>query len=175
MIAAVRAVDDGEEQGVRLSYRTTLPAAMSAMLALERAVHDSTLEPLLLELVKMRASQINGCAHCLDMHSKDARAIGESEQRLHLLAAWREAHCYDARERAALAWCESLTRVAETGAPESDYAPLTEVFSDEEIAALTYAIVAINGWNRLAVGLRAPVGGYVSRRGTPAGPRDAVS
>jgi AhpD family alkylhydroperoxidase len=148
---------------------------LKPLFALGAQVEASGLEHPLLELVKMRASQINGCAHCLDMHSKDARAIGESEQRLHLVAAWREAHCYDARERAALAWCESLTRVAETGAPESDYAPLTEVFSDEEIAALTYAIVAINGWNRLAVGLRAPVGGYVSRRGTPAGPRDAVS
>jgi AhpD family alkylhydroperoxidase len=174
MIAALRALDDGEEQGVRLSYRTALPAAMSGMLALQRAVDDGTLEPRLLELVKLRASQINGCAHCLEMHSKDARAIGEDEQRLHLLAAWREAPCYDARERAALAWCESLTRVSETGAPDSDYAPLREVFSDEEIAVLTYAIVAINGWNRLAVGLRAPVGGYVSRRVRPAGPRDAA-
>ena len=147
---------------MRLSYRTALPAGMSGMLALERAVHDSSLEPLLLELVKMRASQINGCAHCLDMHSKDARALGEDEQRLHLLAAWREAPGYSERERAALAWCESLTRLADTGAPDSDYEPLTGLFSGEEIAALTFAIVAINGWNRLAVGLRAPVGGYVS-------------
>jgi AhpD family alkylhydroperoxidase len=164
----------GERAEARPSYRTGLPAAMSAMLGLERAVHDSPLEPRLLELVKMRASQINGCAHCLDMHSKDARAIGESEERLHLLAAWREAPCYDPRERAALAWCESLTRISATGAPDADYAPLTGLFSDEEIVALTYAIVAINAWNRLAVGLRAPVGNYVSRRGRPAGTQDAA-
>jgi AhpD family alkylhydroperoxidase len=147
---------------VRLDYQKALPHALNAMVALERAVHDSTLEPELLELVKLRASQINGCAHCLDMHSKDARARGEDEQRLHLLAAWREAPVYSDRERAALAWCESLTRVAESGAPDADYAPLAAAFSEEEIAALTFAIVAINGWNRLAVGLRAPVGDYVS-------------
>jgi AhpD family alkylhydroperoxidase len=152
---------------MRVDYYTAAPPAMRGMAALERAVHDGPLEPLLLELVKMRASQLNGCAHCLDMHSKDARALGESEQRLHLLAAWREAPCYSARERAALAWCESLTRIGDTGAPEDDYAPLIEVFSEEEIALLTFAIVAINGWNRLAVGLRAPVGDYVSRRRPP--------
>ncbi len=159
---------------MRVNYRTTLPAALSAMLALERAVDHGTLEPRLLELVKTRASQINGCAHCLDMHSKDARALGEDEQRLHVLAAWREAPFYSDRERAALAWCESLTRLADTGAPESDYGRLTEVFSDEEIVVLTYAIVAINGWNRLAVGLRAPVGDYVSRRAAPTGLRNAA-
>ena len=109
---------------MRLDYRTSLPAGLKGMLALEQAVHDSSLEPRLLELVKMRASQINGCAHCLDMHSKDARALGEDEQRLHLLAAWREAPVYSDRERAALAWCETLTRVAETGAPDADFAPL---------------------------------------------------
>lgn len=147
---------------MRLDFQKVLPAGRDAMRALERAVHDSALEPELLELIKLRASQINGCAHCLDMHSKDARARGESEQRLHLLAAWREAPVYSDRERAALAWCESLTRLADTGAPDSDYALLPAVFSDQEIAALTYAIVAINGWNRLAVGLRAPIGDYVS-------------
>jgi AhpD family alkylhydroperoxidase len=147
---------------MRLDYRTALPAALQGLLTLERAVHQSTLEPALLELVKTRASQINGCAYCLDMHTKDARARGESEQRLHVLAAWREAPLYDDRERAALAWCEALTRLPETGAPDDDYGPLTEHFSEEEIAALTYAIVAINGWNRLAVGFRSPVGDYVS-------------
>ncbi len=147
---------------MRLDLRSALPAGLDGMLGLEGAVRASTLEPALLELVRMRASQINGCAHCLDMHSKDARASGEGEQRLHLLAAWREAPFYSDRERAALAWCEALTRVAETGAPDADYAPLTERFSEEEIAALTFAIVAINGWNRLAIGLRAPVGDDVS-------------
>ena len=147
---------------MRVDYQAAQPAAMRAMVALEKAFHESTLEPELIELVKMRASQINGCGFCLDMHSKDARARGEEEQRLYVLPAWREAPFYSDRERAALAWCESLTRLPETGAPDADYEPLRELFSDEEIAALTYAIVAINGWNRLAVGLRAPVGDYVS-------------
>ena len=127
-----------------------------------RAVDAAGLEPLLLELVKMRASQINGCAYCLDMHSKDARALGESEQRLHLLAAWREASCYDARERAALAWCEDLTLISKQGAPDAVYEELEQTFSAHEIVALTLAIVAINGWNRLAISMRTPVGSYVS-------------
>ncbi|MCD6726361.1 MAG: carboxymuconolactone decarboxylase family protein [Solirubrobacteraceae bacterium] len=132
------------------------------MLALERAVTAGGLEPELLELVKMRASQINGCAYCLDKHSKDARARGETEQRLHVLAAWREAPFYSDRERAALAWCEALTLVAETGAPDDAYEPLLGILDEEEIATLTFAIVAINGWNRLAIGLHTPVGDYVS-------------
>jgi AhpD family alkylhydroperoxidase len=147
---------------MRLDYRKAFPQALQAMLGLEHAVHESALEPELLELVKMRASQLNGCAYCLDMHSKDARARGESEQRLHVLAAWREAPFYSDRERAALAWCEALTLLPQTGAPDDDYARLREQFAEEEIVALTLAIVAINGWNRFAVGLRSPVGDYVS-------------
>ena len=150
---------------MRVDYRAKAPEAVRGMLRIEGAVHAGTLEPALLELVKMRASQINGCAFCLDMHSKDARALGETEQRLHLLAAWHEAPVYTDRERAALAWCESLTRLPDTGAPDADYRPLTELFSEEEIAALTFAVVAINAWNRLAVGLRSPVGDYVSPHG----------
>ncbi|MGH3048691.1 MAG: carboxymuconolactone decarboxylase family protein, partial [Gaiellaceae bacterium] len=140
----------------------TFPTALQAMLGLEDAVRESTLEPALLELVKMRASQLNGCAYCLDMHSKDARARGESEQRLHVLAAWREAPFYTDRERAALAWCETLTLLPQRGAPDDVYAEVTQAFSDEEIVALTLAVVAINGWNRFAVGLRSPVGDYAS-------------
>jgi len=147
---------------MRLDYRTTFPAAVRAMLGLEDAVHDSSLEPELLELVRMRASQLNGCAYCLDMHSKDARARGESEQRLHVLAAWREAPFYSDRERAALAWCEALTLLPQSGAPDEVYAQVREQFGEEEIVALTLAIVAINGWNRFAVGFRAEVCGYVS-------------
>ena len=147
---------------MRLDYRKTFPAALQAMLGLEDAVHESTLEPELVELVKMRASQLNGCAYCLDMHSKDARARGESEQRLHVLAAWREAPFYSERERAALAWCEALTLLPQTGAPDETYPQVREQFDEEEIAALTPALVAINGWNRFAVGFRAEVGGYVS-------------
>ena len=146
---------------MRLDYRSVLPEALQAMRGLEETVSRSGLDPELLELVKMRASQLNGCAHCLDMHSKDARARGESEQRLHVLAAWREAPFYSERERAALAWCEALTLLPQTGAPDDVYAELQSAFGEEEMVALTLAIVAINGWNRFAVGFRAPVGGHV--------------
>jgi AhpD family alkylhydroperoxidase len=147
---------------MRIDYPNVLPEAIQAMSGLERVVHGGPLEPELLELVKMRASQLNGCAYCLDMHSKDARARGESEQRLYVLAAWREAPFYSERERAALAWTEALTLLPETGAPDETYAEVEQAFDEEEIVALTLAIVAINGWNRFAVGLRSPVGGYVS-------------
>jgi AhpD family alkylhydroperoxidase len=146
----------------RIDYASVFPVGVRAMAGLQRAVDSAGLEPLLLELVKVRASQINGCAYCLDMHSKDARALGESEQRLHLLAAWRDASCYDARERAALAWCEDLTLISRQGAPDAVYEELEQTFSPQEIVALTLAIVAINGWNRLAISMRTPVGSYAS-------------
>ena len=132
-------------------------------------VDDSTLEPNLRELVKLRASQLNGCAYCVDMHSKDAEAIGESEQRLHLVAVWRDAPVYTDRERAALAWTEALTLLPQSGAPDDVYAMVERNFTPRERVALTLAIVAINGWNRLSVGFQRPVGGHVSRRG----PEDA--
>jgi AhpD family alkylhydroperoxidase len=132
------------------------------MFELGRVAGQSTLEPALLELIKLRASQLNGCAYCLDMHSKDARARGESEQRLHVLAAWREAPFYSDRERAALAWCEALTLLPQTGAPDDVYEQVRAEFGEEETVALTLAIVAINGWNRFAVGFRTDVGDYVS-------------
>ena len=147
---------------MRVDYAKAFPSGHEAMLQLEGAVRRSGLEPLLLELVKLRSSQLNGCAYCLDMHSKDARARGEDEQRLNVLAAWREAPFYSPRERAALGWCEALTLLPQTGAPDKVYAELEPQFSPEEIAALTFQIVTINGWNRLAVGLRTPVGDYVS-------------
>lgn len=153
---------------MRLNYRNILPKAIEAMAGLEDTVAESTLEPELLELVKMRASQLNGCAYCLDMHSKDARARGESEQRLHVLAAWREAPFYTERELAALAWCEALTLLPQTGAPDEVYEQLHGQFDEEEIVALTLAIIAINGWNRFAVGFRSPVGSYVSPHGVAA-------
>ena len=146
----------------RVDYQKVLPEAMRAMRGLEQALHQSSLEAALLELVRLRASQLNGCAYCIDMHTKDALARGEREQRLYLVSAWREAPLYSARERAALAWCEALTLLPETGAPDQVYQELERVFSPTEIVALTLAIVAINGWNRFAVGLRAPVGEYVS-------------
>ncbi len=139
---------------MRVDYRTTYPEAMKAMLGLEEAVHAGTLEPELVELVKVRASQLNVCGYCLDMHTKDAAAIGMDPQRLHLVAAWREAPVYSARERAALAWCEALTLLPGSGAPDDVYEQVAAAFDPEEIVVLTLAVVAINGWNRLAVGLR---------------------
>ena len=113
-------------------------------------------------MIKLRASQINGCAYCVDMHTKDADAMGEDAQRLHLVAVWREAPVFSPRERAALAWTEALTLLSETGAPDDVYEEVARQFGPEEQVALTLAIVAINGWNRLAVGFRQPVGAYVS-------------
>ncbi len=133
------------------------------MLHTEHQVHRSGLEESLLELVKTRASQINGCAWCLDMHTKDARARGETEQRLYLLSAWREAPFYSARERAALAWTEAVTQIATThDVPDAVYAEAREHFDEKALVDLTLAIVAINGWNRMNVAFRTEVGGYVS-------------
>jgi AhpD family alkylhydroperoxidase len=148
---------------MRIDYAKVLPAVRTAMLGLEQAVHDNESDPRLMELVKLRASQINGCARCVEMHTKDARALGEDQDRLDLVAVWTEAGCFNDAERAALAWCEALTLIAETHAPDDMYESLTHHFSPEEIVCLTLAIVAINGWNRLNVALRAPTGGYVSR------------
>ena len=151
---------------MRLDYRRVLPAASRAVTELERVIDAGGLEPQLRELVKLRASQINGCAYCVDMHTKDARAIGEDEQRLNLVAVWREAPFFTTRERAALAWTEALTLVSVTGAPDDVYEAMAGEFDPTEQVALTLAIVAINGWNRLAVGFRQPVGAYVSHRHT---------
>jgi AhpD family alkylhydroperoxidase len=142
---------------MRVDYQKTFPAGVRAMTGLEQAVRASTLEPGLLELVRIRASQINGCTYCLAMHNRDARARGEHQTRLDTVAAWREAPYYTARERAALAWCEALTELPRAGAPDEVYAAVEAGFSPEEAAALTFAIVAINGWNRLAVGLHSDV------------------
>jgi AhpD family alkylhydroperoxidase len=138
----------------RLNPAAAAPDAYKAMVALETAIKTSGLERSLIELVKMRASQINGCAFCLDMHSKDARAHGETEQRLYLLDAWRESPLYSDRERAALAWTEALTRVADTHAPDADYEVLAQHFGPAEQANLTMLIGAINTWNRIAIGFR---------------------
>ncbi|KPA99594.1 carboxymuconolactone decarboxylase family protein [Pseudomonas asplenii] len=138
----------------RIDFYTASPDAMKAMMALEGAVNKLPLEKSLLELVKMRTSQINGCAFCLDMHSADARKAGETERRLYTLSAWRETPFFSARERAALAWTEALTRVSETHAPDEDYALLNAEFTPAEQVNLTLAINAINSWNRLAVGFR---------------------
>ncbi|HTK06284.1 MAG TPA: carboxymuconolactone decarboxylase family protein, partial [Ktedonobacteraceae bacterium] len=144
----------------RISYSKAAPGAYRAMAGLERYVRESGLESSLLELVKLRASQINGCAYCLDMHWKDARAKGESEQRLYSLNAWRETSFYSERERAALAWTESLTLVSENHVPDELYEQVRPHFSEEELVNLSLAIVTINGWNRLAIGFRTEPGSY---------------
>ncbi len=139
----------------RLNPYTAAPAAMDAMVALETYVHGCGLEPGLIELVKIRASQINGCAYCIDMHTRDARAAGETEQRLYLLDAWHESPLYTDRERAALAWTDALTRISETHAPDADYQAARAQFSEEEMVKLSLLIGTINAWNRIAIGFRA--------------------
>jgi AhpD family alkylhydroperoxidase len=153
----------------RLRYATAAPGGYKAMLQLSEYVHHSGLEESLLNLVDVRASQINGCAFCLDMHTKDARAAGESEQRLYLLPAWREARSfYSEREQAALEWTEAVTLVAEDHVPDEVYERVRPHFTDEELANLTLAIATINSWNRLNVAFRTPAGSYKPRqRETP--------
>ena len=148
----------------RMEYQKVAPAVSQAMSGLERTVHESGLEPSLLELVKTRASQINGCAFCLDMHTKDARARGETEQRLYALSAWRETPFYTERERAALAWTEAVTLVSETRIPDDVYELARVQFNEQELAYLTLAIIAINGWNRLAISFRTVPGTYQPRK-----------
>jgi len=142
---------------MRSRYAEVMPGAMKAMVALVREVRRSSLEQPLVELVKVRASQLNGCAYCVDTHVRAARSRGESEQRLHLLPVWRDAPCYSERERAALRWCEEVTRIGEMHASDAAYAEAARWFSEEEVVALTFAIVSINGFNRLAVAFRQPV------------------
>jgi AhpD family alkylhydroperoxidase len=139
----------------RLNPFEAAPTSMKPWLDWSQSVSKLGLEPSLMELVKIRASQINGCAFCLDMHTTEARQRGETEQRLYLLDAWRESPLYSERERAALAWTEALTRLPETRAPDEVYHALEAQFSKEEQVALTLMIVAINGWNRIQVGFRA--------------------
>ena len=138
----------------RLNPFAAAPEMIAAMTALETAVVSSGLEHSLIELVKTRASQINGCAFCIHMHTRDARAHGESEERLYLLAAWWESSLFTPREKAALTWTDSLTLVAQTRAPDADYAAMREHFDEAEAVKLTMLIGAINVWNRLAVGFR---------------------
>jgi AhpD family alkylhydroperoxidase len=145
----------------RLDIQNVKPEAFQALLGLETYVRRMWHgEPLLLGLIRMRASQINGCAYCIDMHSKDARAEGETEQRLYALSAWREAPFFNDRERAALAWTEAITLISQEHAPDHIYNDVRQRFSEEELVNLTLAIVAINGWNRVAIGFRAVPGEY---------------
>jgi AhpD family alkylhydroperoxidase len=135
-------------------------SAYAAMLGVEKYARESGLETSLLELVRLRASLLNGCAYCIDMHTKDARAAGETEQRLFALSAWRETPFFTARERAALEWTESVTEIGASHAPDDLYARVRANFTEAELVSLTMAIVAINGWNRLAVAFRMVPGTY---------------
>ncbi len=138
----------------RLSPHKVAPDIMKALGALEAAVMASGLEKSLIELVKTRASQINGCAFCIHMHTRDARALGETEERLYVLSTWRESPLYTDRERAALAWTESVTLVSQTNVPDDVYEQLRGSFLDEEIVKLTMLVATINAWNRIAISFR---------------------
>ena len=144
----------------RIEFRNANPKIMQLLLAIEGYLHSTGLGSRLQHLIKTRASQINGCAYCLDMHTKDARAEGETEQRLYALDAWRETPFFDARERAALEWTEAVTRVAETGIPDEVFDRVRPHFSEEELVDLTLAISNINTWNRLNVAFRTVPGNY---------------
>jgi len=144
----------------RIEYADAAPDGLSAMRGLETYVRGSGLETSLVELVKVRASQINGCAYCLDMHTKDARATGEKEQRLYAVAAWHETPFFSERERAALAWTEALTLIGETQVPDEVYEQARRSFGEKELVDLTLAVVAINGWNRLSIAFRTVPGSY---------------
>jgi AhpD family alkylhydroperoxidase len=148
----------------RLEFRKASPQADKAMTGLHAFVRNCGLDHSLLELVKLRASQINGCAHCIDMHTKELRVDGESEQRLYLLNAWRDSPFYSDRERAALAWTEAVTLVTEGQVPDEVYEEARAQFSEEELVNLTMAVVAINGANRLNIAFRTVPGGYQARR-----------
>jgi AhpD family alkylhydroperoxidase len=138
----------------RIDFYNASPDAIKAMIAFEGAVGKLGLEASLLELIKLRASQINGCAYCVDLHTADMRKAGENERRISGIVVWRETPFFTARERAALAWTEALTRISDTHAPDADYAELAANFDAAEMVAVTLAINAINGWNRLAIGFR---------------------
>jgi AhpD family alkylhydroperoxidase len=153
----------------RLNYMELAPGVYRAMSDLEYYVHSCGIDPSLLELVKLRSSEINGCAYCIDMHSKDARAGGETEQRLYVLSTWRETPFLTDRERAALAWAEAVTQVSEAHVPDEVYELARRHFSEKELVDLTFAIVAINGWNRLAISFRTVPGTSQSAHRNTAG------
>jgi AhpD family alkylhydroperoxidase len=144
----------------RIDYTTIAPAAIRAVMGVEQYVRQSAIDKRLLELVKLRASYLNGCAYCVDMHTKDARAAGETEQRLYAVAVWRESPFYTDAERAALAWTEAVTELGRGGVSDALVAETRAHFSDAELVDLTMAVVAINIWNRLAIAFGADVGGY---------------
>lgn len=152
----------------RIDYRKYAQEPLQQLLAIEKYIAENGLEPKLIHLIKMRASQINGCAYCLDMHSIDARIAGESEQRLYTLEAWRETPFFSERERAALAWTEAVTLISQTHAPDDVYADLQKHFSEKEIVDLTLVAAMINLWNRVAISTRAVPGHYRPVKSTSA-------
>ena len=155
----------------RIDIQNVAPEAVRAMAGLQSYVDHSGLEVALLKLMEVRVSQINGCAYCIDMHTKDARGNGESEQRLYALSAWRETLFFSDRERAALEWAETLTLIKETHAPDDVYEKVRQRFTEKELVPLTLAIVAINGWNRIAIPFRAVPGTYQPQATHSAGAR----
>ena len=150
----------------RIDYRKHSPDAQKALYELEKYVATSGLDHKLIHLLKLRASQINGCAYCIDMHSKDARALGETEQRLYELNAWRETPFYTEKERAALEWTESLTLISQTHAPDETFEAMKKHFTDKEIVDLTILVALINAWNRVAISMRAVPGAYQAKHAT---------
>jgi AhpD family alkylhydroperoxidase len=144
----------------RPNFARVAPEAYRAMNALQQYDRATGLEPLLHELVKLRASYINGCAYCIDMHSKDARAMGETEQRIYAVPVWRETPFFTPRERAALAWTEAVTEISKGGVSDALYAEASQHFGERELVELTMAVVVINGWNRLSISFHAEVGTY---------------
>ncbi len=148
----------------RIDHRKAAPGAMSALYGVEKYLHTCGLPEKLLHLIKLRVSQINGCAYCIDMHSKDLRAAGDTEQRLYLLDAWHEAPFYTDRERAALAWAEAVTRITEGHVPDAVYEQARRQFSEAELVNLTLAVATINAWNRLSIAFRSVPGAYQPER-----------
>lgn len=144
----------------RIHYSKVAPDAYRAMLALETYAKSCGIDPVIFELVKLRASFLNGCAYCVDMHTKDARAAGETEQRLYAVPVWRDTPFFSAKERAALEWTEAVTRLGPEGVPDEVYAAARAQFEEAELVRLTMVVIAINGWNRLSVAFRSEVGGY---------------
>jgi AhpD family alkylhydroperoxidase len=159
-LKANQVTNSGVNMTQRIEFANVAPGAYRAVMGLETFVRQSGLEHSLLELVKLRGSYLNGCAYCVDMHTKDARAAGETEQRLYAVPVWRETPFFSARERAALAWTEVVTEMGPHGVPDDIHEEASAHFSEEEIVKLTMAVIAINAWNRLAVAFRAEVGSY---------------
>lgn len=153
-------METGKNNHPRINYSKTAPDGVENLANLEAYLRSAGLERRLVELVKLRASQINGCAYCIDMHTKDARTHGETEQRLYGVSAWRETPFYSERERAALAWAEAVTQISQDQAPDEVYDQVKEHFTEKELVDLTLAVIAINSWNRLAISFRTPPGSY---------------